>query len=86
MESGVRGQESGVSSQYAGVRGQKLEFRVGGLGVGGGAKVRARGFGVSAEGSPILLTHYINFSDLLKHSAFSASLRLCVKKTSSPAD
>ena len=109
MESGVRGQESGVSSQYAGVRGQKLEFRVGGLGVGGGAKVRAsgcgvsaevprgeafghrrryprltagggakvraRGYGVFAEVSPILLTHYINFSDLLKHSAFSASLR-----------
>ena len=49
MESGVRGQESGVSSQYAGVRGQKLEFRVGGLGVGGGAKVRASGYGVFAE-------------------------------------
>ncbi len=57
-----------------------------GQGEGGGAKVRASGYGVFAEVSPILLTHYINFSDLLKHSAFSASLRLCVKKTSSPTD
>ena len=50
---GGRGQGSGVRSQYAGVRGQKLEFRVGvgvgELGGGGGAKVRASGYGVFAE-------------------------------------
>ena len=43
--------ESGVSTQGSEVRSwsSELELECGGLGVGGGAKVRARGFGVSAE-------------------------------------
>ena len=44
LESGVRGQYAGVRSQESVRRGQES-------GVGGGAKVRASGYGVFAEGS-----------------------------------
>ena len=51
LELEVRSQEAGVSTQGSEVRSWSLELELesGGLGVGGGAKVRASGYGVFAE-------------------------------------
>ena len=51
MELEVRSQEAEVSTQGSEVRSWSLELELesGGLGVGGGAKVRASGYGVFAE-------------------------------------